>query len=273
MKKRTIRLFAFLTLSAVLAALLSLSVLAEPVRNDMPSDVEIISEKRGDGTVLRIVGKNENNVINWSSFDIAENEKVEFDGKNYLNLIRDENASQILGKLTGGGNIYLVNPDGVLFGANSDVSVGHLFVSTRQSENVNTDFIDGIDPLAGSASGVMGDITTLGKISADSLFLEGNVIRMDKQHGTVPGQSTGRVDGTGVISFDASGFFDRQGNALIPTIVGYNTGTVPIDPVIGGTPEEAPETGEAALPALGALLSVIAVTGAFLLFSGKKERE
>ena len=53
---------------------------------------------------MDIVGTQTNNIINWQSFSIANGEKVGFDAKNYLNLVRGAAKSEINGVLTGTGN-------------------------------------------------------------------------------------------------------------------------------------------------------------------------
>ena len=71
------------------------------------------------------------NVMNWKTFSIANGEKVQFDTNNYLNLVRGASKSEINGALTGGGTIYLINPNGILFGSTAQVNVGNLVASTR----------------------------------------------------------------------------------------------------------------------------------------------
>ncbi len=82
-------------------------------------------------TGVNIESSATNTVIDWSSYNVAQNEIVQYDGKNYLNLIGSNDPSQINGKIRGGGNIYLINPNGVMFGDTSSVDVGNLYVSAR----------------------------------------------------------------------------------------------------------------------------------------------
>ena len=74
-------------------------------------------------------------VIDWSSFDIGEKASVTFDQQgnsswSVLNRIYDSKPSQILGKLTADGKVYLVNRNGILFGADSQVNVHSLVASS-----------------------------------------------------------------------------------------------------------------------------------------------
>lgn len=86
------------------------------------------------GSVMDIVGKNENNVLRWEDFSIDAGEKVRFDSgaqaKDYLNLITGEGMSRIYGTIEGGKNVYLVNPHGILFAESAQVNTGALYLST-----------------------------------------------------------------------------------------------------------------------------------------------
>ena len=92
------------------------------------------------GGVMNIAGKSANNVLRWEDFSIDAGERVRFDGgaktKDYLNLVTGEAMSRIYGTITGGKNVYLVNPHGILFGDNAEVNTGALYLSTAQPSAV-----------------------------------------------------------------------------------------------------------------------------------------
>ena len=73
-------------------------------------------------------------MINWTSFDIGSKASVNFNHLNStsrtLNKISDSNASQIFGKLTANGQIYLINQNGILFGKDATVNVNSLIASS-----------------------------------------------------------------------------------------------------------------------------------------------
>ncbi|HEB56768.1 MAG TPA: filamentous hemagglutinin N-terminal domain-containing protein, partial [Gammaproteobacteria bacterium] len=74
-------------------------------------------------------------ILSWDSFDIDVSHLVEFKqpGSNSIALNRVINSaspSKILGTLKANGQIYLINNNGFLFGANSVVDVNSLVVST-----------------------------------------------------------------------------------------------------------------------------------------------
>ncbi|MPS35171.1 MAG: filamentous hemagglutinin N-terminal domain-containing protein [Stenotrophomonas sp.] len=72
--------------------------------------------------------------INWQSFNIGAGQKVTFNqpGANAiaLNRVLGVDGSLIMGQLDANGRVFLVNPNGVLFGASAQVNVGGLVAST-----------------------------------------------------------------------------------------------------------------------------------------------
>lgn len=80
--------------------------------------------------------------IDWKSFSILEDERVHFalsaEANFVLNRVTGNAPSEILGHLESNGAIFLINPQGVVFGKNSMIDVGSLIVSTH---NVNLEDI------------------------------------------------------------------------------------------------------------------------------------
>ncbi|MFA6501721.1 MAG: filamentous hemagglutinin N-terminal domain-containing protein, partial [Parachlamydiales bacterium] len=73
-------------------------------------------------------------IINYQSFNINESEHVEFiqpsDKATILNRVTGKDPSKILGKLSGNGRVFLVNPSGIYFGPNATVNTGSFLAST-----------------------------------------------------------------------------------------------------------------------------------------------
>lgn len=80
-------------------------------------------------------------IINWNSFNIGENETVNFNQLNSnsiaLNRIFDSNPSNILGNLNANGKVMLINSNGIMFGANSKIDVSGLIATTANITNEN----------------------------------------------------------------------------------------------------------------------------------------
>lgn len=117
-----------------------------------------------------------NNVIKWQDFSIAKGETVAFDGQNYLNMVTGDKLSEIWGTLKGGGNIYLINPNGILFGAGSTVDVGTLYASTRNLSEADISAFEGGGSLPALAdASLTGNIINMGNLTASqNITLEGN---------------------------------------------------------------------------------------------------
>jgi filamentous hemagglutinin family protein len=72
--------------------------------------------------------------LNWATFDVAAAETVRFNQPSAsaiaVNRIADVNGSRILGNLQANGQVFLINPHGLIFGAGAQVNVGGLVAST-----------------------------------------------------------------------------------------------------------------------------------------------
>ncbi|HEX5373604.1 MAG TPA: filamentous hemagglutinin N-terminal domain-containing protein, partial [Aquabacterium sp.] len=75
-------------------------------------------------------------IYHWKSFDIGRDATMNFDmkagpGSSALNrVLGSARPSEILGKLKANGNVFLINPNGVLFGSTAQVNVQGLMAST-----------------------------------------------------------------------------------------------------------------------------------------------
>ncbi|GLQ45809.1 hypothetical protein GCM10007862_08600 [Dyella lipolytica] len=72
--------------------------------------------------------------LNWQSFNIAPNQTVDFlqpsSNAIAVNRIFSSTPSEIYGHLDANGQVWLINPSGVLFGQSAQVNVGGLVAST-----------------------------------------------------------------------------------------------------------------------------------------------
>ena len=151
-------------------------------------------------------GTPHNNVIDWQDFSVAKGETVQFDGgaktNNYMNIVTGANTSDINGAIKGGNEVYLINPNGIIFGKDASVSdVGSFYASTREvavTDAVNaatTGNMGSLITAGNSTSGAAMDIVNMGKISADKVVLEGENIRLlNSADITAPNGVTVRAD-------------------------------------------------------------------------------
>lgn len=96
-------------------------------------------------------------VLNWQSFGILPGESVRFVQPNRqslaLNRVLGSEPSVIQGSLTANGQVFLLNPQGVLFGAGGSVNVGGLVASTLSLSDA--DFLAGRYRFEGAGPGII----------------------------------------------------------------------------------------------------------------------
>lgn len=173
----------------ILAAVLSGGMLLLPNWGyALPQGGQVVAGTGSIGTPggdqMNITGSG-NVAIDWNSFNVAQGESVKFSGMQaVLNYVTGNTKSEIFGNISGSGvHVFLVNPNGILFGATASVNVGELTASTRTIDNRKS--FDGtafstLSPEA--AQKVRGDIINLGELTADKILLEGDNISLLNAH-------------------------------------------------------------------------------------------
>ena len=208
------------------------------------------------GSKLTVNQSSERAIINWHSFDIGSGAAVQFvqpsTSSVALNRVGGGVGSQILGTLQANGQVYLVNPAGILFGKTAQVDVGGLVASTLAIRD--DDFLAGRDRFGGAGPGSVvneGRITVqrggravllgrtvsnTGRISAPG----GNVALAAGEHATLSVGANGHlqidVDAAQVATLVANGgLIEADGGQVILTAKGAdalaasvvsNTGTI-----------------------------------------------
>jgi filamentous hemagglutinin family protein len=80
------------------------------------------------------VTSSSNAILNWQSFSIGAGQSVRFDqptsSSQVLNRVLGNDPSHIFGQLSSNGRVWLLNPNGVLFGPTARVDVAGLVAST-----------------------------------------------------------------------------------------------------------------------------------------------
>ena len=84
-------------------------------------------------------------IVNWNGFSIGSDHQVTFSMPNSssisLNRVVGDQASRIDGKLISNGQVWLLNPNGVLIGQGGTVNAQGFLASTRSL--ADQDFLDG----------------------------------------------------------------------------------------------------------------------------------
>ncbi|MFM9889675.1 MAG: right-handed parallel beta-helix repeat-containing protein [Rickettsiales bacterium] len=169
-------------------------------------------------------------IINWQGFDILSGESTRFNQPSAnsvaLNRIGGGRPSQILGNLSANGKLYLVNPNGVVFGAGSQIDVAGLVASSADIKSA--DFLAGkmnfTKPGNADAS-----ITNAGTITAAQGGLVALVAPNVRNDGVIQAQyGTVQLAGASTVTVDMYGdnlYSFALGNADNGASVS-NTGTV-----------------------------------------------
>src|SRR5471032_1118741 len=107
----------------------------------------------------------QNAVINWASFNIGQGESVQFKQPNSnavaLNRVLGSDGTSILGNLSANGKVFIVNPNGILFGQGASVNTAGLVASTLDISN--SDSMSGKYQFSGNGTG---KVLNQGSISA-----------------------------------------------------------------------------------------------------------
>lgn len=118
------------------------------------------------GNVTTITQTTQRLAIDWTSLSTRSNELIDFRQPNAsaiaLNRITGTSPSELLGSLTANGQVFILNPNGVLFGAGSQVNVGGLVASTLSMSNA--DFMAG-NHVFGNSGG-SGSVINQGSMTA-----------------------------------------------------------------------------------------------------------
>ena len=149
------------------------------------------------GNQMNLHQTTQNAIVTWDSFSIGANATVtirgDHDNFNMLNYVTGSESSQIYGKLNSyvgdkqGGNIYLVNPNGVQIGNSAEINVGSLHIANKKINDIKfwTENTDIAKALEQNKAMTNAELMSLGYINANKLVFEGErvVIDMDRLSG------------------------------------------------------------------------------------------
>lgn len=159
---------------------------ALPTGGNVTSGTASISQS---GSTLNINQSTTKAIINWNSFNIGSDATVNFNQPGTsavtLNRVLSSDPSSIYGRLNATGQVFLINPNGVLFGAGSRVDVGGLVASTLNIRD--EDFLAGNYRF--NLEGATGSLLNQGELFGDYIALLAPEVRNEgaivAQMGTV----------------------------------------------------------------------------------------
>ena len=141
-----------------------------------PENAQVVNgkasiQRSGYNTTITVSDKA---IINYSRFDIARPETVQFiqpgSSASVLNRILSTNPTNINGTLLANGRVFFVNPAGVYIGAGARINVNQLVASGLSISD--SDFINGRYNFVGGNGAVINE----GDISAEKAYLIGKQV-------------------------------------------------------------------------------------------------
>ena len=132
-------------------------------------------------------------IVNWDTFNLGAKASIQFNQPNaasvILNRVLDTHASRIYGQISGNGQVFFTNPNGIYFGPGSSVSVGGLVATTGSI--LDKDFLAGhyLFKRNGSSQSVVNE-GTLSVLPAGYAALMGSTV---SNKGLISAQITGSV--------------------------------------------------------------------------------
>ena len=151
---------AKLLAALAVAGLAQQAMAAAPAPNALPTGGQVVAGTAAitqAGNTMNINQSSQRAVINWSSFDVGSQAKVNFNQPNAqaatLNYVNSASKSMINGAVNANGQVIFVNNNGVVFGKGAEVNVGGMVATTMNTSA--QEFMDGkaIQTYEGGATG------------------------------------------------------------------------------------------------------------------------
>ncbi|VVA48566.1 Heme/hemopexin-binding protein precursor [Serratia ficaria] len=161
---------------AVALSLLGLTAL-EPA-HALPTGQNIVAGQGSittNGQSMTVNQQSDKLITQWDAFNVGRDESLTFKqpgrGSVALNRVMGVNGSDIQGKIDANGKVFIVNPNGVIFGKTAQVNVGGLVASTRDISNA--DFLAGKNRFVGTSQAEVRNEGVLNAAQAGSIALLG----------------------------------------------------------------------------------------------------
>ena len=170
-------------------------------------------------------------ILNWNDFSVDGGQTVTFNQPKStsiaLNRVIGANGSSIQGRINANGQVFLINPNGVVFSKNAQVNVGGLVASTHDIKNA--DFTAGNYKFSGPSTGDMVNEGSITAADGGSVALLGRIVN---NQGTIKAQrgrvALGAGDGF-TVSFDSNNLLDLKVDAAAIDALVSNGGLLKAD--------------------------------------------
>ncbi|AKA25781.1 GLUG motif-containing protein [Pseudomonas chlororaphis] len=221
----------------VIAAGLSLlGLLAQAPAFALPGGAHTVSGEAAmhignDGKQMTIDQQSNKLITQWNDFSIAGDESVIFHqpGKDSiaLNRVIGTNGSDIQGRIDANGQVFLINPNGVVFGKSAQVNVGGLVASTQDISD--KDFLEGSYRFSGNSGKAVSNAGQITASEGGSVALLGAQV---SNSGVIQAQMGSVALAAGKdfsVNFDGNGLLNLQVNAGAVDALAQNGGLLKAD--------------------------------------------
>lgn len=177
-----------------------------PLAQANPAGADVVAgsaQLQQQGNSL-VISNTPGTIINWQSFSIQPHELTRFVQQSaqsaVLNRVVGQDPSQILGQLQSNGQVFLINPNGVVFGQGAQVDVAGLLASTLNISDA--DFQAGKLRLSGNTTASVSNAASISTPSGGFVYLiapnvhnHGVIVSPQGEVLLAAGQSVELVDG------------------------------------------------------------------------------
>ncbi|WP_264625629.1 beta strand repeat-containing protein [Candidatus Symbiopectobacterium sp. NZEC135] len=120
----------------------------------------------GNGNAMTVTQQSNTAIVNWNSFSVGQGQSVNFiqpsSSSAILNRVTGSTRSSIAGAVTGNGQVYLINPNGIAITSTGTVKVGGGFVASTLDIN-DEDFLKGKRQFTGNGNAA--EVSNAGVVS------------------------------------------------------------------------------------------------------------
>lgn len=168
--QRAVRSVAATLLAALgTTGVLQAQTLVPPAPTQLPTGGKVVAGQAGitqNAARMDITQSSSRAAIDWQTFNVGSKAQVNFNQPSAqsvtLNRVLDAQPSQIYGRISANGQVYLTNPNGVYFSPTASADVGGLVATTHGISN--TDFMAGKATF--DRNGATGTVANQGNLNA-----------------------------------------------------------------------------------------------------------
>lgn len=184
------------------------------------------------GSTMTVTQGSQKLGANWNTFDIGQGSSVVFvqpdSSAVALNRVTGGGgASQIMGTLTANGQVFLLNPNGVLVGKGGQVSTAGFVASTQSLSD--GDFAGGNITLSGAGSGSVVNQGNITGAQGGYVVLSGAQVRNEGSITTPGGRAVLTAADQVTLSLDGSGLAGVSVNGAVVNALVKNQGLIVAD--------------------------------------------